>query len=685
MGKRHNMRSSTGLVEIIGLTETFIFNPKEGIDNPVMVTTEDADSVSTPSPRLCVLKRDERESYGFHLRVERGRQGHIIRNVVSGGVAVCSGLQDGDRLLEVNNCYVDDVPHPEVARKIKLSGHQLCLLVLDGGEYEQAMSRGEDLQSLAKAHKGEGCKPPRLCHITKDPASDLGINFTPVEGEKGRFSVRVVKGGAAEKAGVCKGDHLVWMNGATVSDLTHSALSRMMKKCGNHITILVIDGESETNYERQRMPILPAMAVPHNLPYRARRLHLESEPEGYGFLLRLEKAPSGRTSHVLREMGSGSPAERAGMQDGELLMEVNGESVESLKHEEIVDKVRRSGQQMSLTTITRHGLEFYTQLGLSPLLFCEDGAVEREKGRSISAFAAEQSLQKEMDGSCKPRHCSVQKGPLGFGFNLDCVPQSSGTFVSQVAFGGSGQSAGLLVGDVLMEVNGQNVEEKYLEDVIFLVKEGGNILSLLVMDKTGYNKLKQTDTPMRDITDSEVLSKRLGFQSATEDRLHKWRLKRDMTEEVAAQSPLGLILQRLAAMHEGTSALQQQQSQTLVDLAAYQKADRDLLQGMLRSSAAPEGPSLRVWSPGTAEGSSNARAGVLAVRQARPHPAGLSSHGGGAVGPDCGTARLLPRSGRDVPVCIQGVFTKLCGTRDVRRPWSTSAWFGPGRYWRHRG
>lgn len=73
-----------------------------------------SDSVSTPSPRLCVLKREEGQSYGFHLRVERGRQGHIIRNIVSGGVAARSGLQDGDRLLEVNNCYVADVPHPEV-------------------------------------------------------------------------------------------------------------------------------------------------------------------------------------------------------------------------------------------------------------------------------------------------------------------------------------------------------------------------------------------------------------------------------------------------------------------------------------------------------------------------------------------------------------------------------------------
>ncbi|XP_034746597.1 PDZ domain containing 3b isoform X2 [Etheostoma cragini] len=497
------MRSSSGSVEIIGLTEKCTFNPKEGIDNPVMVITEDADSASTPSPRLCILKREEGESFGYHLRVERRRRGHIITNVVPGGVGGCSGLQDGDRLLEVNNCYVDDVPHHEVARKIKLSGHQLCLLVLNGEEYEQAVSRGQDLRRLARAYTGEGCKAPRLCHITKGPVSGLGINFTSLEGKKGRFSVSLVPGGAAEKAGVCKGDHLVWMDGATVSDLTHSALSRMMKKCGDHITILVIDSESEKEYMRQRKPILPTMAVPHKLPHRARTLHLVSGPSGYGFLLRLEKAPSGRTFHVLREMDSGSPAERAGMRDGELLLEVNGESVESLKHEEIVDRVRQSGQQVSLTTITLQGLEFYSRLGLSPLLFCEDGDVERENESSTSASAAEQSPQKEIDGLHKPRHCTLHKGPLGFGFNLGCVPQSPGTFISQVAFGGPGQSAGLCVGDVLIEVNGQNVEGKYLEEVIVLLEEKGHILSLLVMEKTGYNKLKKIDTPSREIPDKE--------------------------------------------------------------------------------------------------------------------------------------------------------------------------------------
>lgn len=64
-------------------------------------------------------------------------------------------------------------------------------------------------------------------------------------------------------------------------------------------------------------------------------------------------------------MEPGSPAERAGIQDGEVLLEVNGESVESLKHQEIVDRVRLSGQQISLTTITPQGMEFYTKVGIT--------------------------------------------------------------------------------------------------------------------------------------------------------------------------------------------------------------------------------------------------------------------------------------------------------------------------------
>uniref|UniRef100_A0A3Q2VT59 NHERF family PDZ scaffold protein 4b n=1 Tax=Haplochromis burtoni TaxID=8153 RepID=A0A3Q2VT59_HAPBU len=477
-------------------TPKFTFNPKEGIDNPAMVITDDAGSVWTPIPRSCILKREDGEFYGFHLRVERGRQGHIISHVVSGGVAERSGLRDGDRLLEVNNCYIDDVPHPEVARKIKVSGRQLCLLVLDGEDYERAVSRGQDLQRLA--HMDESCKPPRLCHITRDPVSGLGITVTPLEGEKGRFVVNPVAGGAAEKAAVRQGDRLVWIDGAMVSDLTHSALSKMMKKCGDHITILVIDSKSEKKYTQRRLPVLPTMATPHQLPYRARTLHLTSVSESFGFLLRLEKVPSGRTYHVLRETTRGSPAERAGVRDGELLLEVNDESVESLKHEEVVDRVKLSGREVRLTTITPKGLEFYTPHLILGYCYIFPLFSLLQLGLSVLTSVEENSPPKETHASSHLRLCSLQKDPLGFGFKLGCDPQSPGTFISQVASGGPGQSAGLLVGDVVMEVNGQSVEGKPLEDVTMLVEEGGHIPSLLVTHTTRYTKMEQTEAPSKD-------------------------------------------------------------------------------------------------------------------------------------------------------------------------------------------
>lgn len=68
-----------------------------------------------------MLKRDEGESFGFALHLEKGLPGHVIRKVELMGVAERSGLKDGDRLLEVNEQFVDDVEHMEVKKTRILS------------------------------------------------------------------------------------------------------------------------------------------------------------------------------------------------------------------------------------------------------------------------------------------------------------------------------------------------------------------------------------------------------------------------------------------------------------------------------------------------------------------------------------------------------------------------------------
>ncbi|KAJ8397230.1 hypothetical protein AAFF_G00440640 [Aldrovandia affinis] len=350
---------------------------------------------------------------------------------------------------------------------------------------------------MARAYRGEHCSRPQLCLIPRDHNGSFGFSIIPIQGEKGRYSVSTVSGGPAERAGLRTGQSLVWINGAMVSKLTHTVLNKMLKKSVDHVTVLVIDSESEKSYARRQLPILPSMAGAHNLPL-PEDLHLVRGPEGFGFLLRQEKMPSGCIAHLLREVDRDSPAEQAGMQDGDLLLAVNSETVEMLEHDDIVSRIRLSDQQVTLTIIHVNGRDLYMKLCLSPLLFYDNKLPkEAQKNPKVALTAPPVELPEELQLTppC-PRLCVLVKKPTGFGFRLGSVHHKHGTFIAQVEIGGSGEKAGLWDGDVVVEVNGQNVEEQHLEDVATLMMEGGCHLRLLVVDRRGYERLKHNGVPI---------------------------------------------------------------------------------------------------------------------------------------------------------------------------------------------
>ncbi|XP_042331000.1 Na(+)/H(+) exchange regulatory cofactor NHE-RF4 [Sceloporus undulatus] len=359
-------KEKEGLRDTAELTVKFEFNPKDGIDNPVLSLAEDAEPEEESQLRFCFLKKEDGESFGFWLRQEVGESGHIVRRVTPGGLAHRRGLRNGDRILEVNGVYVEGMEHFRVVWKIKSSGKQVSLTVLDGNAYELSKALSRDLAQLLPHHH-----QPRLCCIPK-AQSGFGFTVSAPEGVKGTFRLSVPKDGPADKAGVPDGSWLLELNGVSVESWTSAQLNKKLKHSSNPMGVLVIDAESEDFYRQRGIKVTASMADASLVPFEVKKLEMERSQDGYGFLLKEEKCCSGKRGQFLREVDAGMPAEKAGMKDGDRLLAVNGESAEDLDHQEVVLRIRADSSRVTLLAIDAEGSKFYDSVGISPLLFYDE-------------------------------------------------------------------------------------------------------------------------------------------------------------------------------------------------------------------------------------------------------------------------------------------------------------------------
>ncbi|XP_059039193.1 Na(+)/H(+) exchange regulatory cofactor NHE-RF4 isoform X1 [Mustela lutreola] len=449
---------TAGLRDTASLTaRKFEFNPKWGIDNPVLSLAEDfdpSDLQRLQRPRFCLLSKEEGRSFGFHLQ-ELGRAGPVVCRVDPGTSAQYQGLREGDRILGVNDRVVECEDYAVVVRCIRDSGPRVLLTVL-----------AQHVHDVARAQQGNSarlCPPlgpgvrPRLCHVVKDEG---GFGFSVSYSHQGPFWLVLSTGGAAERAGVPPGARLLEVNGVSVEKFTYHQLSRKLSQSGDQVTLLVAGPEVEERCRQLGMPLAAPLAEGWALPTRPRRLHLKKGSQGFGFLLREEKGLDGRPGQFLWEVDPGLPAEKAGMQAGDRLVAVAGESVEGLGHEETVARIRAQGSCVSLIVVDPKADRFFSMVRLSPLLFLESTEAPASSQETCSASLVE-TKDLPVEDTALPlvpggsRQCSLYPAPGGgYGFRLSCVASEPRIFISQVTLGGSAAQAGLQMGDVILEVNG---------------------------------------------------------------------------------------------------------------------------------------------------------------------------------------------------------------------------------------
>ncbi|XP_069750866.1 NHERF family PDZ scaffold protein 4b isoform X2 [Narcine bancroftii] len=505
------MKEKNGIEDTAALSPTFTFNPKEGIDNPALVINDDIELSVLFKPRVCTLSKKNNEVFGFYLRAEKGRQGHIIRQVEPGSCAQLAGLYDSDRVLEINGEYVDNMDHTMVVEKIRRSGSKITFLVVDGVTYEDAKMRDLNLADLVQAEHGIPYGKPRLCYVEKGPHG-FDFQLCSPEGVKGPFTLSIQPGGAAEKGGLRLDDRLIEVNGANIEEYTHRQVAKKIKENGDSVTFLVADQKTDAYYRNKGIKIIPAMACFKHSPFKTKKLYLVKESSGYGFLLKTEKNISGMLGQYLSEVDAGSPAEKCGMQEGDRLLSVNGESIEGLEHEVVVKKIRQGGNMATLIVISSEGDKYFTSLGLSPLI-CDDGEQMNLKQPTQDQTEEHSPLQRaspspfwvasEREANHTVRLCHMVKGSRGYGFQVYSITDEPGAYLQQVIPEEIGHKAGIRNDDIVIEVNGKNIETACYEDVLQRIKENENKVTLLVMNKKEYWHCKDNNIPIGRKPESE--------------------------------------------------------------------------------------------------------------------------------------------------------------------------------------
>lgn len=235
---------------------------------------------------------------------------------------------------------------------------------------------------------------------------------------------------------------------------------------------------------------------------------LEKGANGYGFHLHGEK---GKTGQFIRMVEPDTPASEAGLQAGDRLVFVNGDSVEGEGHQQVVSRIRATVGALELIVVDAETADLLQKLDLQcrkeyvtegiPVPGRDNESdhgdthsngtprggspAPQENGDASSVRSDRLSVSsnsKDEHAGLRPRLCHMNKGPNGYGFNLHSEKSKPGQFIRAVDDDSPAQRAGLKPKDKIIQVNGVPVMGMQHSEVVAAIKAGGDECRLLVVD-----------------------------------------------------------------------------------------------------------------------------------------------------------------------------------------------------------
>ncbi|NXW45728.1 NHRF3 protein, partial [Nyctiprogne leucopyga] len=325
---------------------------------------------AVPQPRLCYLVKEDK-CYGFSLKSTEGKKGLFIVELSSQGAAAKAGVQNNDRLIEINGKNVENDTHEEVVEKVKTSGNHVMFL-LSNEETDRYYTSQKMVLSKESANLRLLPLKPRLIEIQK---GQNGYGFYLRMGQNtGDHVIKDVdSGGPAAKAGLKDDDIVVAVNGEQVDGLDHESVVGKIKQSEAKTTLLVVDKETDTMYKLvQISPFSYYYKAPNPTPTKTEErveLHTEQKvnhkprickivkgPNGFGFSLNMIKNKPGQ---FISEVQKHGPADTAGVENNDFLVEVNGVNVINESYDKVVARIQDSGDRLTLLVCSKDAYKYF--------------------------------------------------------------------------------------------------------------------------------------------------------------------------------------------------------------------------------------------------------------------------------------------------------------------------------------
>ncbi|CAG5897615.1 unnamed protein product [Menidia menidia] len=311
-------------------------------------------------PRLCALQKGD-NGYGFHLHGEKGKTGQFIRLVEPDSPAESSGLRSGDRLVFVNGEDVESESHQQVVSRIRATAGPLELVVVDP-ETEQLLKK-HNLKCL-KEYVSEGLPLPFDDEEEEEEeAGEVEEEAVVVVEEESQQVDEMANGDEkqeevedAEEVQDAEEEEEEEKEKVVVVEQQHQEMLR------ESTPVPESNGEIHKHVEK-KLSTSSEKEVCAEL--RPRLCVIQRGSDGYGFNLHSERS---RPGQYIRAVDEDSPAERAGLQPKDRIVQVNNMQVEGKTHSEVVAAIRAGGHETRLLVVDPDTDAFFKRCRVVPTL-----------------------------------------------------------------------------------------------------------------------------------------------------------------------------------------------------------------------------------------------------------------------------------------------------------------------------